>query len=76
MLVLALSGVGFLAAALAVLWPYLPAVPVAKASGALDRADWVNRLFILVEQSDASGNEAVAKAARSLIAALVDGKKV
>lgn len=74
MWVVVLSGVGFLAAALAVAWPYLPAAPK-PASSAVNRADWVNRLFVLVEQSDASGSEAVSAAARSLIAALVDEKK-
>lgn len=67
----ALGLAGLAVAALAATYPFLPKPP---AKSAFDRADWVNRLFRLAGQADVSGSDAVAKAARELIAAIVADK--
>lgn len=67
----ALGLAGLAVAALAAVYPFLPK---SSAKSAFDRADWVNRLFRLAGQADVSGSDAVAKAARELIAAIVADK--
>lgn len=71
---LAFSGVGLAVAAVAGAWPYLPK-RIKTAPEGLDRADWVNRLFVLAAQADADGSASVAAAARQLIASLVEKPK-
>lgn len=65
--------VGFAVAAAAALLPMLAKSARAPAAPD-DRADWVNRLFVLASQADDSGREAVAGASRALISALVAEK--
>lgn len=69
----AIAVVGFVVAIAAALLPSI-AKAVPKVAGADDRADWVNRLFVLASQADESGREEVASAARALISALVAEK--
>jgi len=64
--------VGFVVAAVAIAWPYLPTIASIQAQPAVrSRAHWVNDLFDLVASADAQTQPLVADAARALIAALV-----
>lgn len=71
-----LAAAGFVVAAGAAAWPYLPKPAQSAGISPSDRAGWVNRLFVLVGQAEASGEAAVASAARALIAALVAEKEL
>jgi len=62
--------VGGVAAAAALVWPYIPKLRAPSLSPS-DRAGWVNRLFSLAASADKAGEAQVAAAARALIAALV-----
>ena len=77
------AAVGVVVAVGAAVWPMLPkwppSAPVAPAGPAAgirqtDRAKWVNDLFLLAGQADATGEPQVAAASRALIAALVEKK--
>lgn len=70
-----IAAAAFAVAAGASALPYLTA---ARSPGVspVDRAGWVNRLFVLAEQAEEAGEVAVASAARSLIAALVAEKEL
>lgn len=68
---MALSISGIALAAIAAAWPYLHAPAAEARLSASERAQWVSRLFVLAEKADSLKDEAVASAARSLIAALV-----
>ena len=74
-MMLALAVSGFVAAAAAVAWPYLPAARPGGVSPS-GRAGWVNRLFVLAGEAEASGEAAIASAARALIAAIVAEKEL
>ena len=63
--------VGGVAAAAALVWPYIPAFKQSPPLSAPCRAAWVNRLFSLAASADEAGEAQVAAAARALIAALV-----
>jgi hypothetical protein len=78
----AVTVIGFALAVVAAAWPYLsklrPAAPTAPLVGAdtiPDRAGWVNRLFVLAAQADATQSQDVAATARALISALVAPKR-
>lgn len=73
MVFVSLAVVGFAVAAVAFALPQFVRATEAK-SVASDSADWVNRLFVLAGEADASGREQVASAARSLISALIADK--
>jgi hypothetical protein len=45
---------------------------LAKTPAAIDRSRWVNDLFALAAQANSAGEPAIAEAAKSLIAALVN----
>lgn len=71
-----LAAVGFVVAAGAAAWPYLPKPVQSAGLSPADRAGWVNRLFVLAGQAEATGEAAVAASARALIAALVAEKEL
>jgi hypothetical protein len=70
-----IAAAAFAVAAGASALPYLTA---ARSPGVspVDRAGWVNRLFVLAGQAEEAGEVAVAAAARALIAALVAEKEL
>lgn len=60
-----------IAAAVAAVWPYIPAVKVSAGLTPSERAAWVNRLFLLVEAAEKAGEEQVVANGRALISSLV-----
>ena len=73
MIVAALVVAGLAASGIAFALPYLPkrAAEAAPVPASV-RSWWVNRLFALASQADASGERQLAAAARALIDALVN----
>jgi hypothetical protein len=71
-----LAAAAFAVAAVAAALPLLASGGKVVGVSPADRATWVNRLFGLAGKADASGEAAIAAAARALIAALVSEKEL
>jgi hypothetical protein len=66
------AAVALLASGVAAAYPYLPKFSRPSGISPSRRAWWVNRLFALAADAEASGEQPVAAAARALMDALVN----